>query len=342
MKKTLLVFGSAVSGAASAPAGLLALLGKRGYAVSQAPSLPFGSPLRVSVRLAWLLKKEKPSLIHWATAENLPAALRAARWAKASRLLVSLPAVGDRIAAGERGLLKAVRAAVGVPGVFFLCENPDDLAALESAAPGAKAVCAVVRSPSVSLARFYPPKEVRVQVEDQPVRILFAQRLSAEAGLEDLRKATAILRARRCDAEIVVAGVPRGFSPELLQTWRNEKWVKLLGHVEAVDGLLRGSDIVVATSTAPGAARFLLEAAATGRAIACADTPSARRLLTHEKNALFYKPGDASALARAIERLIKDPELRERLGEHAKGVASRYGDRAEFEALAVVYDSLLG
>jgi glycosyltransferase involved in cell wall biosynthesis len=336
MKKAVVI-----SGRAAPPAGLLSFLSERGYSVPQAPALPFGAPFRLTMRLAWLLKKEKPSLLHWATPEDLPAALRAARWAKAPRLLVSLPAVGDRVAAGERGLLKAIRAAVGKPGVFFLCENADDLAALESAAPGAKAVCAVVRSPSVNLARFYPPKEARVQVEEQAIRLLFAQRLGAEAGLEDLRKAIAILRARKCDVEVIVAGAPEGFPPELLQAWRNEKWLKLLGHVEAVDGLLRSSDIAVATSTAPGAARFLLEAAATGRAIVCADTPAARRLLTHEKNALFYKPGDGSALSRAIERFIKDPLLRERLGDDAKTVASRYGDRAEFEALAGVYDSLL-
>jgi glycosyltransferase involved in cell wall biosynthesis len=61
----------------------------------------------------------------------------------------------------------------------------------------------------------------------------------------------------------------------------------------------------------------LFEAMASGRPIVASDLPSIREVLTHEKNALLVPPGDAGALASAIERLLLDRELARALAARA-------------------------
>jgi glycosyltransferase involved in cell wall biosynthesis len=61
----------------------------------------------------------------------------------------------------------------------------------------------------------------------------------------------------------------------------------------------------------------LFEAMASGRPVAASDLPSIREILTHEENALLVPPGDARALAAAIERLLREPALSRRLAARA-------------------------
>lgn len=61
----------------------------------------------------------------------------------------------------------------------------------------------------------------------------------------------------------------------------------------------------------------LFEYMAARRAIVASDLPAIREVLTDGREALLVTPGDASALATAIRRLIEDPELAERLARAA-------------------------
>jgi glycosyltransferase involved in cell wall biosynthesis len=72
----------------------------------------------------------------------------------------------------------------------------------------------------------------------------------------------------------------------------------------------------------------VFQGAAAGCAIVTSDTPPQRRLLGDA--AVLVPPGDARALADAIERLAGDPEL-------AEGLAIRARSRAEaaFDPLVV-------
>jgi glycosyltransferase involved in cell wall biosynthesis len=56
-----------------------------------------------------------------------------------------------------------------------------------------------------------------------------------------------------------------------------------------------------------------------------ADTPGARELLVDGESALLVPPGDAQALAEALQRIAADPELAQRLSA---------GGRAAYEAHA--------
>jgi glycosyltransferase involved in cell wall biosynthesis len=68
----------------------------------------------------------------------------------------------------------------------------------------------------------------------------------------------------------------------------------------------------------------LFEAMASGRPIVASDLPSIREVLKHGDNALLVPPGDAKALAAAIQRLANEPETGARIAARAREEVHRY------------------
>ena len=68
----------------------------------------------------------------------------------------------------------------------------------------------------------------------------------------------------------------------------------------------------------------VFEAMAAGIAVVASDLPSLREILADEENALLVAPDDASALAKGVERMVGDPELRGRLAGRLAARAADY------------------
>jgi glycosyltransferase involved in cell wall biosynthesis len=107
---------------------------------------------------------------------------------------------------------------------------------------------------------------------------------------------------------------------------------------------LRALDIVVHASTRPEPFGLTIaEGMATGRAVVMTDAGGAREVAVPDETCLTHAPGDVAALARQIERLVRDPELRGRLGAAAAAcVRHRLTHRQMGEALRGAYVGLAG
>lgn len=80
------------------------------------------------------------------------------------------------------------------------------------------------------------------------------------------------------------------------------------------------------------------QCAAVGRPIITADTPATREVFEHKGTAFMCPPGDAPALAAAIQTLCDDAALRERLGRQAAAVmADRFAPAAQAGRLAAIF-----
>jgi glycosyltransferase involved in cell wall biosynthesis len=75
------------------------------------------------------------------------------------------------------------------------------------------------------------------------------------------------------------------------------------------------------------------EAMAAGRAIVATDLPSSREFLRHDENALLVPPSDVAALGAALQKLIVEPSLAERLARAAYAEAPRFSWDARAHAL---------
>jgi glycosyltransferase involved in cell wall biosynthesis len=65
-------------------------------------------------------------------------------------------------------------------------------------------------------------------------------------------------------------------------------------------------------------------------------------LVRHEANGLVVAPGDAAALARAIDRLVRDDDLRQRLGRAARMAVAGYTYDAMADGFARALDAAIG
>jgi glycosyltransferase involved in cell wall biosynthesis len=92
--------------------------------------------------------------------------------------------------------------------------------------------------------------------------------------------------------------------------------------------VLSQAHIVCLPSYAEGSPRVLIEAASCGRPIVTCDSSGCRDIVRHGENGLLVPVRDPDALARAVEALISDPELRARMGARAREIAVREFDES--------------
>jgi glycosyltransferase involved in cell wall biosynthesis len=85
----------------------------------------------------------------------------------------------------------------------------------------------------------------------------------------------------------------------------------------------------------------LFEYMAAGRAIVASDLPSIREVLTGGRNALLVTPGDPAALAAAIQTLINDRDLAQRLAHTAREDVEQYTWPRRAERLEQLFDEVL-
>jgi glycosyltransferase involved in cell wall biosynthesis len=83
----------------------------------------------------------------------------------------------------------------------------------------------------------------------------------------------------------------------------------------------------VQSSLYEGMPKVLVEAAATGRPAVCPDIPGAVDAIIDGKTGFVTRPGDPHDLAEKVIRLLQDPDLARRMGEHARQHALRAFDR---------------
>jgi glycosyltransferase involved in cell wall biosynthesis len=88
--------------------------------------------------------------------------------------------------------------------------------------------------------------------------------------------------------------------------------------------LIRDADVMISTSWDETGPITLIEGMAVGKAVLCTSVGAVGERLVSEEDALLFKPGDAYRLTTAIERLVSEPELVERLGRNSRKAYEKY------------------
>jgi glycosyltransferase involved in cell wall biosynthesis len=88
--------------------------------------------------------------------------------------------------------------------------------------------------------------------------------------------------------------------------------------------LIRDADVIVCASWDETGPLILMEALALGKAILSTTVGAVAEYLSTEGDGLFVPPGDAAALATAIERLIREPDLVDRSGRNSRSGYEKY------------------
>lgn len=198
----------------------------------------------------------------------------------------------------------------------------------------------------VDTEHFTPP-----QTQPSPAeitRLVYVGTLAPWQGLEHLLEALALLPTP-FQLQLVGKGQRRWVRDLLTRAFQLHlsHTLDMVGPVPyaMVPAFIQGADIALAPldtskrNCVQGCMPLkILEYMACGRAIVASDIAVNRALLTHEHNALLYPAENAEALAKTLERLVQDPELRTRLGTQANQDAQRhYAWGAGFQAISDMY-----
>ena len=182
-----------------------------------------------------------------------------------------------------------------------------------------------------------PPPGMRT---DLPA-ILFVGRFDPRNGLDTLLEAYRMVRARGRDAQLVVVGdgPARDRYRELAAGLAD---VTFAGRVPQahLPGYYAASSLYACPTVLGSFGITLLEAMSAARPVVCYDTAGFRTLVRDGGEALMTPPGDPSALADAMVRLLDDHGLRDRLGQSGRETALRYSWPAVADAVLGVYARL--
>jgi glycosyltransferase involved in cell wall biosynthesis len=149
--------------------------------------------------------------------------------------------------------------------------------------------------------------------------ILSLGRLVAEKNYPLLVESIVLVREKFPTVRCIIAG-EGGCRDEIAGGISNlgaGENVKLAGIRSDVPDLLHAADVYVLSSMREGFPVSLIEAMAAGCAVAAARVGGIPDAIVDGVNGVLVNPGDAAELARAIENLVRDGELRERLGAAA-------------------------
>jgi glycosyltransferase involved in cell wall biosynthesis len=99
---------------------------------------------------------------------------------------------------------------------------------------------------------------------------------------------------------------------------------------------------VLSTTGREGLSVALIEAAAAELPLVGSNLGGIPEVIAHGENGFLYRPGDPAELARALERLITDPGLRERMGRRSLAVyRDRFSREVMIGRIEQMYDEIL-
>jgi len=173
---------------------------------------------------------------------------------------------------------------------------------------------------------------------NEPSRLLAVGRMVPKKGFDVLLAACALLKRRLAFRCIIV-----GSGPQYRTLRRHARTLGLDDNVtflgwqsySAMPRLYRASDVLVVPSVEgldgdrDGLPNVVTESLACGTPVVASDFAGLPEAIWHEETGLLVAPGDPLALAAAVERMLRDPELRTHVAEQGRALAeARFDGRS--------------
>lgn len=173
---------------------------------------------------------------------------------------------------------------------------------------------------------FYPGKKTNQQEE---VQLLFVSRLMLQKGVDTLIKTCKILKDRGINnfkLTIVGEGHLKNLMFSLIEQYGLKEKINFLGwkDLEELPDVFRSADIFILPSVMEGMSSVTLQAMATGLPIVASRVLGFEEILEENINGLTAEYNNAEEFADQIERLIKSPELRQKMSQNSLAKSKRF------------------
>ena len=168
------------------------------------------------------------------------------------------------------------------------------------------------------------PEPTRRAPPRQPPRIICVARFTPSKRHDVLLHALGQLRDGGVDVSctLVGDGDTLDATRDLAATLDLIQRIRFTGRIEphGVDSELAVADLFVLASEREGMPGSVLEAMAAGLPVVATDVEGTREVVEHEVSGLLVPPGDATALADAIGRLVRNPTLMRTIGAEGRRI----------------------
>ncbi len=299
-------------------------------------------------RIREVYAAERPDLVHHFTIKCMIYGSLAARQVGIKSVVNSVTGLGFVFLSRKpsvcllRALIKRLykKAFKGTQVIF---ENPDDRALfLKMGLVDERSSC-VILGTGIDTEAFVPVRPP----DTTPLTILPA-RMLWDKGIGEFVEAATAIRAEGIQARFALIGKldegnPACVESETLTRWQKEGNVEWWGWQEDIYACISLADIVCLPSYREGLPKILLEAASCGRPIVTTDVPGCREIVIDGLNGLLVQVKSAEALKDALLRLIKDRDLRIKMGEAGRELAvSRFSTEIVNRETYKIYLEALG
>lgn len=298
-----------------------------------------------SIYFARLAERRGVTLFHayWA---SLPALAASIASRVAGRPFTTWAHAGADIYNRNHQTVGALRSRLRQAATVFTC-NAANLPYFRTLVGEATAAKVLLLSHGVDVRRF----EYRERSRADRLELLAVGRLSPAKGFDVLLRACRLLQDRGRDFRCSIAGDGqlRASLGALIRELGLGERARLLGHVDhsALPALYGESDLFIMPSvigpkgSRDGLPNVLLEAMATGLACVGSEVASIPEVIQDGRTGILVPPGDAAALADALEILLQDPARRKSMGHAAAElVRERYARPGCMERLLDRFRSL--
>jgi glycosyltransferase involved in cell wall biosynthesis len=198
---------------------------------------------------------------------------------------------------------------------------------------------------SVVISNAVPVSDLSIGSTVKKYDILFVGRLTKAKGVDILIKAIKILK-EKYQKEIKAAIVGEGYLEEELKELVKElgigEGVEFLGVRKDIEKLMKSTKLFVLPSRWEGLPLTILEAMSSGAGIIATKVGGIPEVIQNGKEGFLISPEDSETLAGTIAELLKDRELRAKLGINAyKKVKEKYSIEVYTQNILEFYKSIL-
>ena len=316
------------------------------------------SPLRdlvATIRLARLIRKERPQILHTHTAKAGTVGRVAALLAGSRRPPIVVHTFHGHVLRGYFGpfrslLFRLLERWLASRTTALIAVSPqvrDDLVGL-GVAPRERFV--VIRLGIELGERVSGEQNGRAEsrrylgIPDDRFAVGWIGRMTAVKRTDDVLVAFKRLRDSGVDAMLCMVGD----GPDRVQLERRAhdlgimRHVLFLGYQEEVASFYAAFDTLVLPSSNEGTPVSAIEALAAGRPVVATRVGGVPDVVRDGEDGFLVETGETNELAERLERLARDPELRERMGRQGRErVLPRYAVERLVEDIDELYRSLL-
>jgi N,N'-diacetylbacillosaminyl-diphospho-undecaprenol alpha-1,3-N-acetylgalactosaminyltransferase len=169
------------------------------------------------------------------------------------------------------------------------------------------------------------------------INVVLVARMLWSKGIKEFKEAAQFLKSKYPNLNFLLVGPIDKGNPSRIKEEELKKWkeVKYLGPRDDVREILAVSDIVVLPSYREGVSRVLLEAGSMEKPLITTNVPGCKETVVDGQNGFLVESRNSQELAKKIEILVNDPELREKFGKKSREIIEK-----EFNVQKIVKETI--